>query len=116
MTDDGLAMNSSSTSSEDLGGRRLSNRGTNVAVTGNRIDIKVCKMWERERVQTKLGIYMIIRLFWSCYVACCIYFQDAPDSVITPQSELPPSIGFATTVDISKYTGGKMDNTQRYEY
>ncbi|XP_042862258.1 WD repeat-containing protein 81-like isoform X2 [Penaeus japonicus] len=77
--DDGLAMNSSSTSSEDLGGRRLSNRGTNVAVTGNRIDIK-----------------------------------DAPDSVITPQSELPPSIGFATTVDISKYTGGKMDNTQRH--
>lgn len=57
LTDDGLAMNCSATPSEDLGGRRPSNRGTNVAVTGNRIDIKVCK--NRVKGSYKEGIYYI---------------------------------------------------------
>ncbi|XP_066986474.1 WD repeat-containing protein 81 isoform X1 [Macrobrachium rosenbergii] len=78
LTDDGLAMSNSSSTVDDPGGRRSSTKGPNVAMTGNRIDIK-----------------------------------DSSDG-INSQMELPPSIGFATTIDISKYTGCRMEDTQRH--
>ncbi|XP_050717169.1 WD repeat-containing protein 81-like isoform X6 [Eriocheir sinensis] len=80
LTDDGLGLSGSSDSGGGSGQQAMLGRGgTNVAVTGNRIDIK-----------------------------------DGADGVFIPQANLPPSIGFASTVDISKYTGTKMENTQRH--
>ncbi|KAG7171126.1 WD repeat-containing protein 81-like, partial [Homarus americanus] len=79
LTDDGLALNNSTAVVDDTSGRKTNNRSPNVAVTGNRIDIR-----------------------------------DAPDGFSNPQCDLPPSIGFDTTVDITKYTGSRMENTQRH--
>ncbi|XP_045135367.1 WD repeat-containing protein 81-like isoform X3 [Portunus trituberculatus] len=82
LTDDGLGLSSSGDEASGGGGHRksVSSRGgTNVAVTGNRIDIK-----------------------------------DGADGVFSPLTDLPPSTGFATTVDITKYTNTKMENTQRH--
>lgn len=82
LTDDGLGLSSSGDEAGGGGSHRksVSSRGgTNVAVTGNRIDIK-----------------------------------DGADGVFSPITDLPPSAGFATTVDITKYTNTKMENTQRH--
>ncbi|KAK8740038.1 hypothetical protein OTU49_003006 [Cherax quadricarinatus] len=77
--DDGLALSNSTSLADDTNGRKNSTRSTNVAMTGNRIDIR-----------------------------------DAANGFSNPHSDFPPSIGFATTVDITKYTGSRMDNTQRH--
>ncbi|XP_045593332.1 WD repeat-containing protein 81 isoform X2 [Procambarus clarkii] len=77
--DDGLGLNNSTSLADDTSGRKTSTRSTNVAMTGNRIDIR-----------------------------------ETADGFSNTHSDLPPSIGFATTVDITKYTGTRMDNSQRH--
>ncbi|KAK3878610.1 hypothetical protein Pcinc_016771 [Petrolisthes cinctipes] len=85
LTNDGLGISNGSgevsgSSIGGSGGRRSSDhRSPNVAMTGNRIDIK-----------------------------------DTTDSFSSQRSDLPPSIGFSSSIDITKYTGNKMENTQRH--